>query len=189
MAPVAAASPAALDQSSGSTTSGACACTATASVTAEAAAVARASAGSGRALIILLKAEGAKATPKDRALVITKRDKYIVALKVLRKSQLEKNGVEHQLRREIEIQTHLVHKNILRMYGYFWDEKRIYLILEFAPGGELRTPWGAGRWGPTEADDILYADFVGMKHQLTFDAGFAKFTSAFARSRVRTTLA
>jgi len=67
----------------------------------------------------------------------TRRDKYIVALKVLRKSQLEKNGVEHQLRREIEIQTHLVHKNILRMYGYFWDEKRIYLILEFAPGGEL----------------------------------------------------
>jgi len=67
----------------------------------------------------------------------TKRDKYIVALKVLRKSQLEKNGVEHQLRREIEIQTHLVHKNILRMYGYFWDDKRIYLILEYAPGGEL----------------------------------------------------
>jgi serine/threonine protein kinase len=41
------------------------------------------------------------------------------------------------LRREIEIQSHLRHKNILRMYGYFWDEKRIYIILEFAPGGEL----------------------------------------------------
>ena len=67
----------------------------------------------------------------------TRKHKYVVALKVLRKSQLEKNGVEHQLRREIEIQTHLIHKNILRMYGYFWDEKRIYLILEFAPGGEL----------------------------------------------------
>jgi len=23
------------------------------------------------------------------------------------------------------------------MYGYFFDEKRIYIILEFAPGGEL----------------------------------------------------
>ena len=23
------------------------------------------------------------------------------------------------------------------MYGYFYDEKRIYIILEFAPGGEL----------------------------------------------------
>lgn len=45
--------------------------------------------------------------------------------------------MEHQLRREIEIQTNLRHRNILRMYGYFFDEKRIYLILEYAPGGEL----------------------------------------------------
>eukprot|EP01034_Spumella_vulgaris_P025124 gene25124-31543_t len=28
-------------------------------------------------------------------------------------------------------------KNILRMFGYFWDEERIYIILEYAPGGEL----------------------------------------------------
>ncbi len=28
-------------------------------------------------------------------------------------------------------------KNILRMFGYFWDETRTYIILEFAPGGEL----------------------------------------------------
>jgi aurora kinase, other len=46
-------------------------------------------------------------------------------------------GVEHQLRREIEIQSHLRHRNILRMYGYFYDSKRIYLILEYSPGGEL----------------------------------------------------
>jgi len=29
------------------------------------------------------------------------------------------------------------HPNILRMYGYFYDDKRIYLILEYAPKGEL----------------------------------------------------
>jgi serine/threonine protein kinase len=29
--------------------------------------------------------------------------------------------VEHQLRREIEIQSHLRHPNILRLYGYFYD--------------------------------------------------------------------
>ena len=23
------------------------------------------------------------------------------------------------------------------MYGYFWDEKRVYLILEYAPKGEI----------------------------------------------------
>mmetsp|Transcript_13678 Transcript_13678/g.20822 ORF Transcript_13678/g.20822 Transcript_13678/m.20822 type:complete len:309 (-) Transcript_13678:93-1019(-) len=66
-----------------------------------------------------------------------KRTKYIVAIKVLQKSQLLKAGVEHQLRREIEIQSHLRHRNILRMYGYFYDAKRIYLILEYSPGGEL----------------------------------------------------
>ena len=36
-----------------------------------------------------------------------KASKYIVALKVLFKSQLQKAQVEHQLRREIEIQSHL----------------------------------------------------------------------------------
>jgi len=66
-----------------------------------------------------------------------KNSKFIVALKVLFKSQLQKSSVEHQLRREIEIQAHLRHPNILRLYGYFYDEVRVYLILEYAPRGEL----------------------------------------------------
>ncbi|XP_071523717.1 aurora kinase-like [Panulirus ornatus] len=66
-----------------------------------------------------------------------KCSKYIVALKVLFKSQLQKASVEHQLRREIEIQAHLRHPNILRLYGYFHDDVRVYLILEYAPRGEL----------------------------------------------------
>jgi aurora kinase len=44
-----------------------------------------------------------------------KRTEYIVAIKVLDKKQLLVSGVEHQLRREIEIQSHLRHKNVLRM--------------------------------------------------------------------------
>lgn len=60
-----------------------------------------------------------------------------MALKVLFKSQLQKAQVEHQLRREIEIQSHLRHKNVLRMFGYFYDETRVYLILEYAPRGEM----------------------------------------------------
>merc|ERR1712059_70001 len=46
--------------------------------------------------------------------------KYIVALKVLFKSQLQKSQVEHQLRREIEIQSHLPPPNILRLIGSFY---------------------------------------------------------------------
>ena len=44
---------------------------------------------------------------------------------MLFKSQLQKAQVEHQLRREIEIQSHLRHKNVLRMFGYFYDETRV----------------------------------------------------------------
>ena len=66
-----------------------------------------------------------------------KKTHFIVALKVLFKKQLTKAGVEHQLRREIEIQAHLRHPNVLRLYGYFHDATRIYLILEFAAKGEL----------------------------------------------------
>lgn len=68
-----------------------------------------------------------------------KKSKYIVALKVLFKSQLINNNVHHQLKREIEIQSHLRHPNILRLFGYFYDETRVYLILEYAQKGELYT--------------------------------------------------
>ncbi|RUS78227.1 hypothetical protein EGW08_013996 [Elysia chlorotica] len=66
-----------------------------------------------------------------------KKSKYIVALKMMFKSQLVQAGVEHQLRREIEIQCHLRHPHVLKLFGYFHDSTRIYLILEYAPKGEL----------------------------------------------------
>ncbi|XP_058876754.1 aurora kinase B-like [Acipenser ruthenus] len=62
---------------------------------------------------------------------------FILALKVMFKSQIEKEGVEHQLRREVEIQSRLRHPNILRFYNYFHDRKRVFLMLEYAPRGEL----------------------------------------------------
>ncbi|MEW5307738.1 MAG: hypothetical protein WDW36_010115 [Sanguina aurantia] len=66
-----------------------------------------------------------------------KKSKFIVALKVLFKSQLVQSNVEHQLRREVEIQAHLRHPNILRLFGYFHDEEKVYLILEYAAKGEV----------------------------------------------------
>ncbi|XP_020593719.1 serine/threonine-protein kinase Aurora-1 isoform X2 [Phalaenopsis equestris] len=66
-----------------------------------------------------------------------KKSNHVVAIKVLFKSQLKQSQVEHQLRREVEIQSHLRHTNILRLYGYFYDQTRVYLILEHAAKGEL----------------------------------------------------
>ncbi|GAB9470301.1 Aur protein kinase [Globisporangium polare] len=88
-----------------------------------------------------------------------KKSKYVVALKVLQKAQLMKSSVEHQLRREIEIQSHLRHKNILRLYGYFYDAKRVYLIIEYAPQGELyKKLMKAGRF--TEKQSALYTQEI-----------------------------
>ncbi|XP_066151557.1 aurora kinase C-like [Euwallacea fornicatus] len=66
-----------------------------------------------------------------------RKSKFIVALKVLFKSAIKECNNEHQVRREVEIQSHLRHPNILRMYGYFHDETRVYLILEYAPKGAV----------------------------------------------------
>ncbi|KAI1297270.1 Aurora kinase A-A [Halotydeus destructor] len=85
------------------------------------------------------------------------KSKYIVALKVLFKSQLVKNSVQHQLRREIEIQSHMKHPNILRMFGYFYDESKVYLILEYAPQGELYNKLKkAGRFTDEVAANYIY---------------------------------
>ena len=73
----------------------------------------------------------------DVYLAKERRSNFIVAIKVLKKRQLIQNNVEHQLRREIEIQAHLRHKNVLRLYQYFWDNSRVYLVLEYAAYGEL----------------------------------------------------
>jgi aurora kinase A len=92
---------------------------------------------------------------------------YIVAMKVLVKAELLKAGMEHQLRREIDIQSNLKyvivvgsrsgwcsthfrsfgltanhilndrHKHILRLDTFFHDKTRVYLVLEYAPQGEL----------------------------------------------------
>ncbi|KAF2678437.1 serine/threonine protein kinase, AGC family [Lentithecium fluviatile CBS 122367] len=62
---------------------------------------------------------------------------FICALRVLYKKELLQGRVEKQLRREIEIQSNLRHPNILNLYGYFHDKKRIILILEFTSQGEL----------------------------------------------------
>jgi len=75
----------------------------------------------------------------------TKQSQYVVALKVMHLSQLEKSGLEHQLRREIEIQTHLSHPHILKLYDYFHDDKKIFLILEYAPKGEMYKELTRGR--------------------------------------------
>ncbi|CAI5999065.1 unnamed protein product [Closterium sp. NIES-64] len=60
-----------------------------------------------------------------------------VALKAVSKREVREEGLQEQLRREIEIHAHLRHPGVLRLYGYFYDQTFVYLVLELAAGGEL----------------------------------------------------
>lgn len=63
----------------------------------------------------------------------------LVALKVLNKAQLQRFGVAHQLRNEVEIHFRIGKgiKNVVRLFACFKDEKRVYLVLKYCPGGEV----------------------------------------------------
>eukprot|EP00906_Rhabdomonas_costata_P005595 RCo008359 len=60
-----------------------------------------------------------------------------VALKVIRKALVAEQGMLAQLKAEIEIHASLRHPHILRLYAYFVDKQRVYLVLEYAQQGEL----------------------------------------------------
>lgn len=62
---------------------------------------------------------------------------FPIALKVLFKSQMNNETICKMLKREIEIQYHLKHENINKLYSYFHDTKNVYLILEYAENGEF----------------------------------------------------
>ena len=66
-----------------------------------------------------------------------KESGVVVALKVIFKKQVDRHAIYDQLRDEVEIQSRLRHPGVLRLYGYFHDDKRVYLVLELATGGEL----------------------------------------------------
>ena len=62
-----------------------------------------------------------------------------MALKVLFKSSIIKGGplALFHLRREVEIQSRLIHPNVCRLFGFFVDETHAYLTLEYCSNGML----------------------------------------------------
>lgn len=66
-----------------------------------------------------------------------KKSGFICAIKVMAKHDLVLLRLKENFRREIEIQKGLVHPQISRLYGFFFDQTNVYLILEYAVHGEL----------------------------------------------------
>ena len=66
-----------------------------------------------------------------------KRTGMVVALKKIPKQMIQSHFMVDQLALEIRLQSCLVHKNVLGLYGFFDDSTHLYLILEYMPHGTL----------------------------------------------------
>lgn len=73
----------------------------------------------------------------DVFLVREKRLGMVMAMKMINKQELKESDMMGQLIFEIKIQSFINHPNTLRMFGYFHDEKYIYMLLELASSGCL----------------------------------------------------
>lgn len=57
------------------------------------------------------------------------RTGFALAIKMISKKEVKEAGMESQVTQEIKIQMFSNHPNVLKLYGFFHDDKKIYLLL------------------------------------------------------------
>ena len=60
-----------------------------------------------------------------------------VAIKVFEKSKIAAHGDHERVGREIKILKRIKHPNIIQLYEIIETSSKIYMIMEYAEGGEL----------------------------------------------------
>jgi serine/threonine protein kinase len=63
--------------------------------------------------------------------------KIMFALKRLSKHYVGKHDLYENFRREAKINLQLKHPNVIQMFGYFYDEKHVYFVMEYVLNGSL----------------------------------------------------
>ena len=69
--------------------------------------------------------------------VAHKKTKLIYAIKQISKKQIKAQKMVPQIKNEIKIMYSVHHENIIKLYNHFEEDDYIYLIIEYAPGGQL----------------------------------------------------
>jgi serine/threonine protein kinase len=72
-------------------------------------------------------------------LVKEKTTGYVLALKVMEKNRFPDSDSRSHINEELQIHKYLNHPNIVKMFGYFYDDKRIYIMLEYVSNGDMFT--------------------------------------------------
>lgn len=70
-------------------------------------------------------------------LVTRKKDEKLFALKILKKKYIIEKGQEDHIMTEKKILAGISHPFLVKLEASFSDEKKLYFLLEYCPGGEL----------------------------------------------------
>jgi serum/glucocorticoid-regulated kinase 2 len=85
----------------------------------------------------LLKTVIGKGSYAKVVLVKKKDTGEIFAMKILKKKNIEKRKQEEHVITERNVLAWLTHPFIIRMFYSFQNEKKLFFVLEYCPGGEL----------------------------------------------------
>ena len=70
-------------------------------------------------------------------LVRKKSNSQLYAIKSMKKKYIEKKGQAKRIMMERDILTSITHPFLIKIYASFQDDKKLFLVLEYCPGGEL----------------------------------------------------
>lgn len=76
-----------------------------------------------------------KGTYAKVCLVTRKSDQEVFALKVLKKKYIVEKNQEEHIMTEKQILAAIQHPFLVKMFTCFQDEKKLYFVLEYCPGG------------------------------------------------------
>ena len=68
-----------------------------------------------------------------------KESKNIYAIKVINKAKIIEHDLDEQIKLEVEIMYKLDNKYIVKLHNHYEDDDSFYLILEYAPRGQIYT--------------------------------------------------
>jgi serine/threonine protein kinase len=68
-----------------------------------------------------------------------KASSNIYAIKVINKAKIIEHDLVEQIKLEVEIMYKLQHPYVVKLYNHYEDDDSFYLILEYAPKGQIYT--------------------------------------------------
>jgi serine/threonine protein kinase len=76
-----------------------------------------------------------KGTYAKVCLVTRKKDEKLFALKMLKKKYIIEKNQEQHIMTEKQILAEIEHPFLVKMHSSFQDDKKLYFVLEYCPGG------------------------------------------------------